>query len=498
MDPAAVVAAPLLGKAGDEPTLYHARWLMLALYSLVSGMNALVWISLSSISTIAQDYYGVSDGVVNLLPVSFYVVYVPLVAPAMALLEQRGLRPTLLCAASFLVLGCALRAFLGGDPTPFSFNAGMLAGTVCVSVSTPFIFACTTALGGAWFGVRERGTATAVAVAMNQLGLVLGFVWPPLAVPALDKASCSSGTAGRDACVAATGAAIRRMSYVQAGLAALALAGVAALFRSRPPTPPTRAAAALLAAAGRQAKQRRGACGQLWRDANAVCLAPGMPTLLLCFALTCPSYWTTSVLLDETLDAKGFSARQIMLPGALLMGSGLPGMLAMGAHLGRHPRGHRRAVGYCGAAVLVLYVAFAAALQLLAPGHATDGKLALVTALCCALGFVFSALQPALLELAAELTYPLSENVSCSVVFLGSQFTGCAFVYIAEALEVHSVLPSGGGGGGGGGGKRVGSMVHANWFFAGMVVLGLGVFALGPRGRLKRVEAEVTAATSDE
>ena len=469
----------LVEERGDEPSsgepvLYRARWLMLALFSLLSGMNALVWISLSSISTIIQDYYAVSDNQVNLLPVSFYIIYLPLFVPAVALLEKHGLRPTLLCAATFLALGCLLRAFKGGDPTPESFQLGMLLGTVFVSVSTPFIFACTTALGGTWFGVRERGTATAIALSFNQLGLVLGFVWPPLAVPALD--SCAGA---RDSCIAATGAAIRQMSNVQAGITVLALVGVTVLFRSRPHTPPTRAAA-LLQAKAPSAKAAAGGRG-IYADTKAALFSPGMPTLLVAFALTCPAYWTTGVLLDETLDAKGFTSRQIMLPGALLMGSGLPGMLTMGAFLGRHPRAHRRAVQICGGAVLALYTGFALMLQLM-PYGATGTKLALVTLLCCALGFTFSALQPALLELAAELTFPLSENISCSLVFLASQFTGCAFVYIAEGLSVHSVLPRSG--------KHVASMVHANWFFVATVVFGLGVFVHGPQGQLKRAEAE--------
>ena len=461
------------------PRLYRARWLMLALYSLVSGVNSMVWISISSISSIAMEYYGVSDATVNMLPVSFYLIYVPLVPPAVWLLERHGLRPTLLVAASFLAAGCATRA-AGVDPTPGAFGY-VLAGNCIISISTPFIFACTTSLGARWFGPGERGTATAIAVSTNQLGLVVGFVWPPLAVPPIAAgAGCAASAAARAACVRATGAAIRTLNEAQAALAALALLGVALLFRSAPPTPPTRAQAAQAAAKGERGGGGGGGglgvLAQLRLDTVAAAMAPGMPPLLCCFAFAVSSYWTLSVLLNETLTAKGFTARQIMLPGALLLALGLPGMLYVGALLDR-TRAYRRTVRRLGAAVVALMVAFSLALQVLPHGDAT---LALVAAICSCLGFVFSALQPALLELAAELTYPLSENISCSLVFLGAQFSGCAFVYAAEALETKVQLA----------GKPVGSMVRANWFFTCAIVAGLAAFVLGPRGKLKRCAAE--------
>ena len=56
----------------------------------------------------------------------------------------------------------------------------------------------------------------------------------------------------------------------------------------------------------------------LWRDTVAAVAAPGMGSLLVLFAFAVSTYWTLSVLLNETLSAKGFSSREIMLPGVML------------------------------------------------------------------------------------------------------------------------------------------------------------------------------------
>ena len=108
--------------------------------------------------------------------------------------------------------------------------------------------------------------------------------------------------------------ALKTLNNAQAALAVGAFVLTAIFFRERPPTPSSRASMAGQAAAPKGGTSLRA----LWRDTVAAVAAPGMGSLLVLFAFAVSTYWTLSVLLNETLSAKGFSSREIMLPGVML------------------------------------------------------------------------------------------------------------------------------------------------------------------------------------
>ena len=70
--------ALLAGHPASDPAArihrHNARWVMLGIFCLISGVNAMLWISISSVSTTASAYYGVSLDTIDFLPVVFYIL----------------------------------------------------------------------------------------------------------------------------------------------------------------------------------------------------------------------------------------------------------------------------------------------------------------------------------------------------------------------------------------------------------------------------------------
>ena len=83
------------GNATETPQncadLYKAqpiRWLMLILFICFTFMNSVQWGEYIIISNLVQKYYGVSGGMVDNTTIVYMLTYVPLIFPALWLLER--------------------------------------------------------------------------------------------------------------------------------------------------------------------------------------------------------------------------------------------------------------------------------------------------------------------------------------------------------------------------------------------------------------------------
>ena len=197
--------------------------------------------------------------------------------------------------------------------------------------------------------------------------------------------------------------------------------------------------------------------------------APGMGALVLIFALCVGAYWTMIALIPQALSTQlNTSSAQTSAANALLLGAGIPGMYLAGAYVDR-THNYERAINVCIAVVVPGVVILALLLQYVHGSTAVTW----IMVVCAALGFFFSALQPAILELAAEVTYPKPPFVSCSLVYLFSQFSGFAFIFISQKLTnpVTKVLN------------------NAIWFYVACVLVSTAGYKLLFNGELKRLHA---------
>ncbi|XP_065066205.1 uncharacterized MFS-type transporter C09D4.1-like [Rhopilema esculentum] len=158
--------------------LYTRRWVVLAVFSLVSMSNESIWISLSSITSIVRLYYRVDAITVNWLSM-IYLVFLLLVALSSYFLNKYGLRMTVIVGALLNALGSCFR-LAGSGRTGFAF---VFIGSTFAAMAQCFLFFIPPRLAAVWFGEHERATASSVGMVLTFAGVALGFLTAASFVP---------------------------------------------------------------------------------------------------------------------------------------------------------------------------------------------------------------------------------------------------------------------------------------------------------------------------
>jgi FLVCR family feline leukemia virus subgroup C receptor-related protein len=197
---------------GGEIKLVPQRWLVLAVFTLITGLNAFEWIDYIIIQDVTMSFYSESLPVreaekidaVNWFSINYMLIYIILVFPAMFLLERKGLRLACTLGALLTFLGVSLKC---ATLRPHLFDLAM-AGQIISAIGQTFILGVPARLSALWFGTHEIGLATSVSTLVlwligssvlnlfflkigvfgNQLGTALGFLIPPIVVVKSDSA----------------------------------------------------------------------------------------------------------------------------------------------------------------------------------------------------------------------------------------------------------------------------------------------------------------------
>lgn len=145
--------------------VYKQRWLMLALFCLVSMSNAMQWIQYSVISNVVKDFYDVSQLAVDWFSMIYMLAYIPLILPGTWLLDHSGLRLIGVLAASLNCLGAWLK-YVGARPDLFGLA---FAGQTVTAIAQVFILGMPAHVAATWFGAEQVSTACAIGVFGNQV-----------------------------------------------------------------------------------------------------------------------------------------------------------------------------------------------------------------------------------------------------------------------------------------------------------------------------------------
>ncbi|XP_050466312.1 feline leukemia virus subgroup C receptor-related protein 2 isoform X2 [Cataglyphis hispanica] len=211
---------------GLEIKIYKKRWLMLILFVLYSASNAMQWIQYSIIANIVMRYYNVSSFLVDMTSMIYMITYIPLIFPASYLLDKFGLRYAVIFGALGTALGSWIKVFsIATDRFWITF-----LGQSLVAVSQTFVLSVPARLAAVWFGPDQVSSACSIGVFGNQLGIAIGFLFPPMLVPNSDNI-----------CNIERG--LRLMFYIVAAFTTFVLALILVFFKSAPPLPPSPAQA---------------------------------------------------------------------------------------------------------------------------------------------------------------------------------------------------------------------------------------------------------------
>jgi hypothetical protein len=158
VDTAAVVS--------DQVQVYVKRWIILIIFCLVSLLSAFNWIEYGIIQDVVIAFYNESlpedtaarYDAVNWLSMVYMLCYIPLVFPAMFLLERKGLRLSCILGALLTTVGAAIKV---AGVQPQLFAVAMLGQTIC-AIAQAFTLGVPARLSALWFGPNEIGLATSV------------------------------------------------------------------------------------------------------------------------------------------------------------------------------------------------------------------------------------------------------------------------------------------------------------------------------------------------
>ncbi|KAK0149698.1 Disrupted in renal carcinoma protein 2 [Merluccius polli] len=393
--------------------VYGRRWLVLALFSLLGFMQGMVWNSWGPVQNSAMRAFGFTKSDIAVLVLWGPVGYVPWLL-FMWLMDNKGLRVSLLLAAFFMLLGSALRSIpLGEEPLRRWLIHG---GQLLNGLAGPTVMSAGPLLSTTWFAPDQRATATAVASLVNYLGSAASFMVGPLLVPAPNDSqlvtTLGPAAAAHDDFIRFR---IQLLMYSEFAVIAVLFGAVLLYFPSRPPMPPSVAAAS----------QRLGYRSSIIR------LLSNVRFLMIALAYAVPlgvvAGW--SGVLDMILTPAKVSQVDAGWIGFWSIVGGCVFGVAM-ARFADSIRGMLKLIlvlMLAGASLSATWFTLTCLTRLT---HLPSTAATLYTS-CILVGIFLNSSVPIFFELFIETVYPVPEGITCGVVtFLGNLVMGMLLFFL--------------------------------------------------------------------
>ncbi|KAF8763568.1 Feline leukemia virus subgroup C like protein [Argiope bruennichi] len=382
-----------------EIKLYKQRYLMLFLFALCSMMNGFTAFQYTVVANIVSCYFDVSLSDVNWTCDVHMVVFLILVFPVMYFMDKNGIKITLVIAAILNFLGSVAQCF---TIAPNRFFVVMTCQTL-YAIGQVFVLSLPPFIAAVWFGTGEVGLACAMGVFGNQLGVALGFIVPPniLTNNCTEQMTISSE--------------LSMIAYPMTTINTIILVVIIFVFQDKPKLFPSIAQATKPTCKTNYVKSLK----KLFMDIPFVLLFLG-------YGLITGTYFTISTLLNEMVLIH-FPGEEVIAGtmGALLVFAGMMGSLIIGALLDRtHKYKAISLVVFILSFVVMLAYTFLIKLE----------KFWIQFVMFTLLGFIMTGYLPAGYDFGAEITYPVPEAMSASLLNASSQIFSIILTNIASPL----------------------------------------------------------------
>ncbi|EEB10749.1 conserved hypothetical protein [Pediculus humanus corporis] len=364
---------------------------MLFIFVLYSTSNALQWIQYSIISNVITKYYNVTSYWVDWTSMIYMITYIPLIFPASWVLSKYGLRTACIIGATGNCLGAWIKV---ASADPGMFNVTFIGQTI-VAVSQVFVLSVPARLAAVWFGADEVSSACSIGVFGNQLGIALGFLFPPMIVRDHEDVDLIT----RD---------LKFLYYSIAVFTSFVFILILAAFQSAPSLPPSRAQASRLEDES-----------SFSSSMQKLFFNRGYMLLLISYGIMVGVFYAISTLLNQIIlqffPGHELDAGRI---GLTIVVAGMLGSVLCGFILDKTHHFKYVTLGiYCLSFLGMLSFMFTIDL----------GSIVLVYVVSGGLGFFMTGYLPVGFEFAAELTYPEPEGTSAGLLNASSQVFGIIF-----------------------------------------------------------------------
>ncbi|CAF3739191.1 unnamed protein product [Rotaria socialis] len=390
--------------------VYPRRFGILAIFCICSLSSGFQWIQYVIIQNIIVRYYNESlpdsfeakNNAVTWTSLSYMVTYIPLMFPAMWLLDRYGLKITCSTGAFLNSLGAIIKCFSVARDRWWVAFSGQL---VCACAQS-FTLGIPPYLAASWFGSRSVSTVTAIAVFGNQVGIALGFLVPSRWIPDVEDLDL-------------IGYRLRILYYVVAFVCIACFFAMIIVFRRFPPTPPSKAQELAL----QNTEQNYG------QTLKRLLFNRWFLLLLLSYGLNTGTFYSISTLLNPIymwyFDKKTAQASQYAgTIGMLLVIGGIFGSLLGGYILDKSKAYKKVTFG--------VYVLSCLSMVLFVSTISLHEYVAFVTMII--VGFFMTGYLPVGFEYGVEITYPENEAISSSLLNVSAQIFGLCITQLQEFL----------------------------------------------------------------
>ena len=158
--------------------VYGYRWVILAVFMLISIVIQLQWLTHAAVERPAEVYYSGQFNPnsffnIDFLAMVYMLVYIVISIPASYIIDTYGIRKAIGLGAVIAGLSGLLKGFYAD-----SFRMVVIA-QIGLAVAQPFVLNAVTAVTVRWFPLRERGLAAGLAILAQYLGIIFAMLITP-------------------------------------------------------------------------------------------------------------------------------------------------------------------------------------------------------------------------------------------------------------------------------------------------------------------------------
>ncbi|KOS23087.1 Major facilitator superfamily domain-containing protein 7 [Escovopsis weberi] len=367
---------------------YRRRWFGLVQLALMNMVVSWDWLTFAPVTANAAAYYNVPNSSINWISTAFFLAFVAVFPLAVAALH-RGPKLAFTCAAVLLLVGNWVR-YAGATSKDGGHFAYAMAGEIIIGFSQPFVLAAPTRYSEMWFTDRGRVAATAVASLANPLGAALGQLINPLWVNEPGDIS-------------------EMVLYVS--VISTICSVPAFLVPAHPPSP-----------VGPSSSTRKLPLGQSIRTAVS---SLELWLILIPFFVYVGFFNSICSLLNQIMVPYDFTDDQAGIGGAVLIVVGLICAAISSPLIDRN----KQFVLTTKIMVPVIAVSYLIFIWMPGTGNVVGSYIILSF-----LGGACFVLVPVVVELLAELSHPVSPEITSVTAWAGGQLFGAIFIIISGAL----------------------------------------------------------------
>ena len=384
--------------------VYKYRYLITTLYSFVSMLNGVMWISTSPIMSNLQNMYHLSMFVVSFCTsMIWFVAYPPMNFVANYILDEKGLRAGIFFGTTLTLAGLWVRVF--SQHSFYFIFAGQLLG----AIGQPCILNAPQKLSTVWYPPQDQAIATTIASVSNPIGVGVGFVLAQIFVS--NDVHDPKGIYK-----------VYQLMLFTAIFGSVLLVPIFFLFRDKPPTAPSMVA-------GIKKFSYMQSLKSLFGNWNYLCF-------IISTGFLWGAYNTLATIIQPIFQPFNFTASDTGNFGALTLIFGLIGSIVFGLYVDKTKR-YKYTVVTCG---------FMSILTLAGLGLTARYENFVYTSILTGVyGFFTTPVFPLAFELSIELSFPVAEAASSGLMVVMTQIAAAGSTVGLDALldektPEHSIL----------------------------------------------------------